>query len=292
MAETLKAYYWLAKPGIVYGNALTVIAGAFFGAAVMGQLDLVHFLAVLVGTSLVIASACAVNNVIDRDIDRRMKRTQWRAMVTGAITPKAGLVYGTVLGILGFAVLIFLTNWLTVVLGAIAYVFYVVIYGIAKRASEHGTLVGTIPGALPPVAGYAAMTNHLDVAMAIIFVMLVFWQMVHFYAIAIYRRKDYKAAGVPVITVARGTRPALIQMVAYAAGFLVASLLLAYAGYTHWVYTIVMAIVGVWWLVDCIRAFRYKEGKALEGYAKRVFFESLFVNIAMCAMIAVGAYLP
>lgn len=292
MSDTVKTYYRLTKPGIVYGNALTVIAGAVFGTSVVRAFHLGVFAAVLIGTSLIIASACVVNNVIDRNIDRRMQRTKQRALVTGAVRPTTALWYGASLGIVGFALLILWTNWLTVILGVIAYVFYVVLYGITKRTTEHGTLVGSVSGALPPVAGYTAMTNRLDEAALIIFFMLVFWQMVHFYAIAIYRRKEYKAAGVPILTVVRGNRPALIQMVVYAFGFLIVSVLLAFADYTHWAYAIIMACAGVWWLIVCVRAFCYKEGNALDAYAKRIFFISLIINLIMCVMLAVGPYLP
>jgi heme o synthase len=286
-----RRYYQLTKPGIVYGNALTVIAG-FFLAGSVAPLRIVSFIGVLAGTSLVIASACVINNIIDRRIDKNMARTSKRSLVTGDINVTPAVMYGIVLGIIGFGLLIWLTNLLTLLLGALAYVVYIVLYGISKRKSEHGTLVGSIAGALPPVAGYTAITNRFDIGMVTLFVMLVFWQMAHFYAIAIYRRDEYKKAGVPILTVVRGNRAALIQMVIYVFGFLLASLELVVSGFTHCIYAAIMAAVSIVWLVMSVRAFKYKEGKALNQYARRLFFVSLIVNLVMCTMIAIGGYLP
>jgi len=286
-----RRYYRLTKPGIVYGNALTVIAG-FLLATTVVPASFSAFVGVLFGTSLVIASACVINNIIDRRLDINMERTRNRSLVTGEILVPAAIIYGAALGLIGFALLIGLTNWLTFLLGLLAYFFYIVVYGIAKRKSEHGTLVGSISGALPPVAGYTALTNRFDIGMIALFVILVFWQMAHFYAIAIYRQKEYKVAGVPILTVARGVRPALIQMTVYVFGFWLASLDLVVAGFTHWTYAIVMTAVSAVWFVMCLRAFRYEEGDALNKYARRLFFVSLVVNLVMCAMIAFGGYLP
>ncbi len=286
-----RRYYHLTKPGIVYGNALTIVAG-YFLAASFTRFSTPAFIGVMAGTSLVIASACVINNIIDRHIDVKMARTKLRELVTGDVSVGPAMIFGITLGFIGFGLLIGLTNWLTVGMGMIAYFFYIVIYGVAKRHSEHGTLVGSIAGALPPVAGYTALTNRLDVGVVALFVMLVFWQMAHFYAIAIYRQKEYKAAGVPILTVTRGVRPALIQMIVYVLGFWVASLELALAGFTHWTYAVVMTAVSAWWFVMSLRSFRYKEGGSLNSYSRRLFFVSLVVNVVMCVMVALGGYLP
>ncbi len=286
-----RRYYRLTKPGIVYGNILTVIAG-FFLAASVKAINITTFIGVVAGVALIIASACVINNIIDRNIDQKMSRTKKRSLVTGEIKVKHAIIYGVILGIIGFGVLLWLTNTLTFLLGVIAYFFYVVVYGITKRTTEHGTLVGSIPGALPPVAGYTALTDRLDIGIIALFIMLIFWQMAHFYAIAIYRRDEYRAAGIPLLTVVRGVRPALIQMTIYIIGFIVASLDLVIAGYTHWTYAIVMTIVGLIWFGMSLRAFTFKEGEALNAYSRRLFSFSLIVNITMCIMIAVGGYLP
>src|ERR1041384_3718203 len=102
-----------------------------------------------------------------------MSRTHQRALVTGQISGRAALIYGSLLGISGFLILALFTNWLVFGLGLISIIFYVLIYGLAKRRSVHGTLVGSVPGATPPVAGYLAVTNHIDSGALILFLILV-----------------------------------------------------------------------------------------------------------------------
>ena len=199
MTTPLKDYYYLIKPGIIYGNAINTAAGFFLAAK--GNIDFLLLLKTLGGSSLIIASACVFNNYIDRDIDSKMTRTKNRTLVRGAVPDPIALLYGSLLGVIGFGVLIIYTNVLTVLVGATGMFFYVVMYSIWKRRSPYGTLVGSISGAVPPVAGYSAVTNSLDVGALILFLVLVFWQMPHFYAIAIRRREEYKEAGIPVLPV-------------------------------------------------------------------------------------------
>lgn len=292
MAFSVQArrYYQLIKPGIVMSNGLTAAAGFLFAASQVA-FDVWAGFGVLAGTMLVIASACVINNIIDRKIDIRMERTKKRSLVTGEISIPGAVTFAVVMGVLGFTALALLTNWLTFAVGVVAYVFYIVIYGYAKRTSEHGTLVGSVPGALPPVAGYTALTNQLDVAAFILFLMLVTWQMAHFYAIAIYRRKEYARAKVPILTVVRGNKPAMEQMIIYIGAFLLVSANLTVAGYTGALFAVVIVAVGALWLIKAIKAFNLKD-ESLEKAARKLFRFSLLVNLTMCAAIAAGGYLP
>jgi protoheme IX farnesyltransferase len=286
----IKTYYQLVKPGIVYGNALTIIAGFFLATSTV-SFHLSVLLGVLIGTSIIIASACVMNNVIDRRIDKLMARTKNRAIVSGEVSVVNAVTYSVILGVVGFVILALSTNWLTFVLGMIAYIFYVVIYGISKRSTEHGTLIGSVSGALPPVAGYTAVTNRIDLGAMILFIILVFWQMAHFYAIAIYRRKEYARAHIPILTVTRGIRPARIQIVMYIVGFILASIDLSFARYTGLIYAVVIIIVGLWWLIVSVQQFSTTDEKLQVRHAKKLFRISLIVNLVMCLMIAIGGYL-
>jgi protoheme IX farnesyltransferase len=140
----IRAYYELVKPGIVYSNALTAAAGFLFAAR--GSVDFGIFVTLIAGTSLIISSACVFNNYIDRGIDSKMARTKNRAIASGKISGRNALIYAAALGFLGF-VLLTKTNVLTLFIGVGAFIGYVVLYGITKRKSVHGTLVGTFPGA-------------------------------------------------------------------------------------------------------------------------------------------------
>jgi protoheme IX farnesyltransferase len=282
MTSLLKNYYYMTKPGIVRGNLLTVIAG--FLLASQGVIDTKTFLGVVIGTALVIASACVVNNYIDRDIDRKMERTKKRALVTGAVSLRSATLFALILGCIGFGLLLALTNPLTFYVGVLAYVFYVVIYGVAKRASYHGTLVGTIPGALPPVAGYVAVTGALDLAAVILFFIIVFWQMPHFYAIAIYRRKDYRAAGIPVISLVKGIAATKRAIMWYIVAFAISAVCLAVAGYVGLTYVVTMVALSVLWFALGLRGLRKASGDA---WAKMMFRFSLIVTLVFSVLISV-----
>ena len=125
-----KDFYYLAKPGIVRGNMLSLAAGYILAATLYG-FDLLALVGVLIGTACVIASGCVFNNYLDRSIDAKMKRTKERALVLHTVSNRAALLYGSGLGLVGFASLWFLTNPLTTLIGLVGFVWYVVIYGFA-----------------------------------------------------------------------------------------------------------------------------------------------------------------
>lgn len=284
----LKTYYYLTKPGIIYGNALAALAG--FLLASKSHIDFWLLLAVLLGVSLVIASGCVFNNYIDRGIDEKMSRTKRRALVRGVIKGRHALIYATFLGISGFVVLLVYTNLLTVMVGVVGLVDYVILYGYSKRRSVHGTLIGSISGATPPVAGYVAATDRLDVGAVLLFLILVFWQMPHFYAIAMYRLKDYTAAGLPVLPVERGSRVTKRSILAYIILFTTACVLLTVYGYTGYVFLIAMIVLGGVWIWKGLRGWRDAQDDA--RWARGMFFHSLLVLVAFCVLISATVVLP
>jgi protoheme IX farnesyltransferase len=216
-----------------------------------------------------------------------MKRTQGRALVTKDISVRSALIYALVLGIVGFASLIIYTNWLTAWLGAIGVVSYVIIYGYAKRTTRWGTLVGTISGAVPPVAGYTAATGRLDVAALLLFLLLVAWQMPHFYAIAIFRQKEYAAAGIPVWPIVKGLAGTRLQIIGYTLLFTALVPLLTLYGYTGLTYLVVMVAISLWWLRTIL-----KKHSNTERWARTLFGQSLLVLMVLSCMLALGPRLP
>ena len=281
----LKAYYRLAKPGIVYGNLLT--AGAGFLLAAKGTIDGRLFIVFLGGIALVMASACVFNNILDRNIDKKMKRTKLRATVTGEISPQSAAIYGAILGMVGFW-LLSQVNWLVFWLGVVAHVLYVVVYGIAKRKSVYGTLVGAIPGAMPPMAGYAAVMSGLDAGAWLLFCIMVAWQMPHFYSIAIFRRKEYEAAHIPVLSVVKGIVSTRRQMLVYVSLFAILALLLSCFGYTGVLFALVMAILSFIWLFKIRRGIHAKDN---DKWARALFGYSLKVLLVFCVMLSIEAWI-
>lgn len=236
-----------------------------------------------------IASACVFNNYIDRDIDKLMARTKMRALAKGSVSGRSAIIYASLLGVAGFLVLAVYTNWLTVFLGILALVVYVVIYGFTKRRSVHGTLVGSISGALPLVAGYCAVNGRFDTAAVILFFILVFWQMPHFYAIAVYRFSDYKAAKMPVLPVKKGIPAAKKQIIFYILAFIASAAGLSLFGYTGYTYLAVMLVLGLMWLKLAIKGFGAADDRV---WARQLFRFSLVVLVVLSVFISFGGVLP
>ena len=158
--DGFKRYLLITKPGIIMGNLISVLGGFFLAAN--GSQSLQLLLMTLMGVSLVIASGCVFNNYIDRDIDGLMERTRNRVLVKGLISPRASLIYASLLGVAG-VVLLGQINGLAALLGGLGFVVYVGLYSLwLKRRSVYGTLVGSLSGAMPPVIGYCAVRGEFD----------------------------------------------------------------------------------------------------------------------------------
>lgn len=287
MERHTRSYLQLMKPGITLSNTMTAAAGYFLAASHHG-FKWTSLIGVLGGVALIIASACVVNNMTDRDLDGKMKRTKGRELAAGKISLTAASIYALVLGAGGFLLLFEWTNLKTVALGVLAYLWYVVVYAVAKRTTPLSTIIGGVCGALPPVAGYVAVTNNIDVVAWTVFGLMMVWQLPHFYAIAIFRRSDYKQAGLPVWSVRYGnasTKAQIFFWVIIFALLIPLPMLFHAAGY---VYFLVMLGISMYWIYEGARFYRELSD---EKWAKRMFGISLLALLAMSAAFAVGGYL-
>ena len=165
--EYCKHFLLLTKPGIIIGNLLTAIVG--FNLASKGGFDGYLFISMIEGLAFVIASACVLNNIIDRELDKKMIRTQNRCLPKGVISPLVALIFASLLGILGVLILSVYTNGLTLIMALMGFIFYVLIYTFVKYKTSYGTLIGSIAGAIPPLVGYSAMTHRIDCGALILF---------------------------------------------------------------------------------------------------------------------------
>lgn len=283
----IREYYNLIKPGIIYGNSITVIAG--FLLASKGQpFDLSVFLGVLIGISFVMAGGCIFNNCFDRDIDARMQRTKNRALVKKTISLRGALIYGCVLSLVGFLLLYFYTNMLTLAIAVFGFFVYTVIYTMYfKRSSLHSTLVGAFSGAVPPVIGYVAVTNNIDIVAVVLFLILVTWQMGHAFAIALYRLDDYTKADIYVLPVKKGVHSTKLQVVVYVVLFGVATFLLPLFVPLGKVYVYVLVVLSCAWLLYAVRGFFIKNIDE-QSWAKNMFKLSLVVLLGFCVSIGGG----
>jgi heme o synthase len=287
MKEKIKNYYHLTKPGIIRGNLMTAAAGFFLAAK--QEIEIKLLLATLLGTALIIAASCVINNFIDRKIDEKMSRTQKRALVTGVIGLKQALAYAGVLLAGGFLALASFTNWLTVAVGLAGFLAYVGLYSLFKRRSAYGTLVGSVSGAMPPLAGYVAVSNQLDTTALILFLILCFWQMPHFYAIAIYRKEEYAAAGLPVWPIKHGLASTRRQMIVFMVFYLLALVLLKIYGSAGLIFLIVNLSLGLAWLWFGLNKSAKQD---YVKWAKQIFGLSLLVLMTFSVSLYFNAWLP
>lgn len=283
MLALLKQYLNLAKPGIVFGNLISVTGGFFLASR--GDIDLALYFATALGVSLVIASGCVFNNYIDRDIDQKMERTRNRVLAQGLVSPAHAIVYACVLGVAGVALLYAATNTLAVMLVLMGFVVYVGLYSLwLKRGSVYGTLVGSLSGAAPPVVGYCAVSNEFDAGAAILLLIFSLWQMPHSYAIAIFRFNDYQAANIPVLPVIKGISAAKRQIVLYIAAFVVATLMLTLSGYAGYSYFVVAALSGAYWLWMGVSGYKAADDRV---WARKLFTFSIISITMLSVMMSV-----
>jgi len=195
----MRDYIALTKPRITWLILMSTGVGYFFGAK-SGW----HFLALLhtvIGTGLIASGTAALNQWYERDADSKMKRTQGRPLPAGRLTPRNALIFAVLISAGGFAELFFGVNALSAWLGLFTLASYLFIYTPLKQRSPHSTTIGAIPGAMPPLIGYAAASGTLTWDAWILFAILFLWQFPHFYAIAWMYREDYERAGIRMLPV-------------------------------------------------------------------------------------------
>ncbi|USN97001.1 MAG: protoheme IX farnesyltransferase [Candidatus Nomurabacteria bacterium] len=284
MERRTKSYLQLIKPGITLSNSMTAAAGFFLAASQFG-FSWSRFAGTIGGVALIIASACVVNNIYDRNIDAKMSRTKGREIASGHITLQMAALYAMALGSLGLWLLYTFTNQTTVLLGLLSYFWYVVVYSVAKRTTPLSTVIGAVCGALPPMAGYAALAGKIDDTAWVLFWVLMVWQLPHFYAIAIFRENDYRKANLPVWSVLLGAENTKAQILFWVAVFTIVVALPSVIGATGNIYLTVMLALSVYWLAQGVWYYRREK---TDRWAKRMFGISLVVLLTFCAMISVG----
>lgn len=273
-------YYLLTKPGIILGNLITVTAGFLLASTV--KIDLSLLLSTLIGIAFIIASACVFNNYIDRAIDQKMVRTKKRALVLGVISEEKALLFATSLGIIGGGILFFATNLLTLLVASLGFFVYVILYSLWKGHTIYGTAIGSIAGATPPVVGYCAVSNQFDMGASILFMMMILWQMPHFYAIAMLHLEDYKRANIPLLPILKGSLRTKIHSILYIAAFIIVASLLTFFDYTGALYLAVALGLGFLWLYTAIKGIKSSNDQL---WGKQMFRLSLLMINGLCFMI-------
>lgn len=259
--DKVRALYHLTKPGITRMVVLTTTAGYFLAIpnfvtiqSLGGQI--LHFLCTVIGTVMTCAGSCMLNNYIERDFDKLMKRTINRGTVTGIVQPRSVLLLGIALCFLGIIVLSNI-NTLTMILAIATIVSYVFLYTPLKRVTTLSLFVGAIPGALPPLGGYTAVTSSIDATALILFSVLFLWQLPHFLALSWMYKQDYQRGGFKMTAVndVNGTSVAT-QMIVYCIMLVVTAPLLTMTQATGYIYGAVSFLLGLIFLYFSVNFFR------------------------------------
>jgi protoheme IX farnesyltransferase len=273
----------LTKPGIIFGNLLPCVAGFLLASSGVFNASIIY---VILGTMLVIASGCVFNNYIDQDIDKLMERTKLRPLITQKISPKEALIFGTLLGILGIIILYFKVNALSSICGIIGLFVYVILYSIfTKRTTTVGVYIGAISGAMPPLIGYTAVSGSIDGAAILLFLLLVIWQMPHFFAISVFNANDYKKAGIITIFNTYGERYTKINILIYTILFVLINASFTLLGYTGLIHLISALFLGIYWVWIGICGFKTQN---ITKWSKKIFFISLIIIISTSITLSFG----
>lgn len=257
----MRAYIELTKPRITWLILMSTGIGYFFGLpgapSWAGFLSAVHLwpmLHTLVGTGLMASGTAALNQWFEREADRRMRRTAARPLPTGRVSAGRALAFGVTLSVAGFAELWFGANRLAGLVGAFTLVTYLFCYTPLKQRTWWSTTVGAIPGALPPVIGYAAAAGILDRHAAALAAILFLWQFPHFYAIAWMYKDDYARAGIRMLPVIeKDGRWTARQIVLYGMALIPVSLTPVFLGMSGAIYAVGALALGLWFLYSGVR---------------------------------------
>ncbi|MBE0643978.1 MAG: protoheme IX farnesyltransferase [Bacteroidetes bacterium] len=281
--DTLSAYYELTKPGITLMVVISTAAG-FYLALPRDFLTLEYallFVLTVVGTALVSAGSCVLNHVMEHDHDREMKRTMFRPIPAGKISYTSALVYGIGLAAAGLALLLW-AQPLTAALAALTVVLYLGVYTPMKRKTQLATLIGGIPGALPPLGGYATISGEISIEAFVLFMILFLWQMPHFLSLAWMYRKDYERGGFPMLTVLDGSGMVVARhIISYTLMLLLFSLMLTVLSVTGVVYFTGALLLGAAFVAMGVRFFIDRSNTN----ARTVLLSSYFYLLALITLM-------
>lgn len=293
LRETIQAYVALTKPRIIELLLVTTVPAMVLAARGIPRLDLVLW--TLVGGSLAAGCANAINQVLERDIDERMARTRRRPLPSHRVEPANALLFAVGLGGVALVVLAWFVNLLAAFLTLLAIGVYVVVYTLLlKRTTPQNIVIGGAAGALPPVIGWAAVTGRIDLPAFVLFALVFAWTPPHFWALALRVRRDYEAAGIPMLPVVRGVPETARQIVLYALLVVAISLVLFSVGRLGPIYLIAAVGLGavfVWRAVGLWRRSASPDG-SLAGAIGLYRYSISYLSLLFLALAVDTLLLP
>ncbi|CAA3710493.1 Protoheme IX farnesyltransferase [Candidatus Portiera aleyrodidarum] len=281
-----KNYFLIIKPKILIGNLISILGGIFLSY----NWTIKILLGSLLGIILIIASSCIINNYIDLDIDSIMLRTNNRVLIKEFIFTKKAINYAYILFVLGITILYKTTNILVTSLSLIGIVIYILMYSLYyKRNSAYSTLIGSLSGSLPPIMGYCSISNNIDLAAIIIFLIHFLWQIPHSYSIALLKKNEYMLATIPIFPTSKGLLITKQHIIIYILCFIFAEIMLFFNGFTGFMYLTSMTFSSIYWLI--VSLLTYKSDR-VEVLSNKIFLISIFIIICFNLMIFIDVKQP
>lgn len=290
LARKIRAYIHLTKPQVIELLLVATAPTMMFAAKGMPSFWLI--IHTLVGGAMAAGASGAFNCYIDRDIDRKMKRTEKRPLVTGELTDKEALVFAWVLAVVSIIYLTVLVNPLSGFLGLVAILLYVVFYSLfLKKRTAQNIVWGGLAGCMPVLIAWAAVENTLSWAAFVLFTVIFLWTPPHYWPLSMKYAEDYQAAGVPMLGAIASAKSVSVQVVLYGWAMVICSLLLVPLGGAGWVYMLTALAVGGWFLYHCHKLHRLAIAeKATSRTAMTVFHGSITYLTVLFIAVAVDPF--
>ncbi|MEM9027016.1 MAG: heme o synthase [Pseudomonadota bacterium] len=280
---TVRDFYQLLKPRVMS----LVIFTAFVGMiSAPGQLHPVLATIALLAIAVGAGAAGALNMWYEADIDSRMARTAARPIPRGSVTPDEALAFGSVLAVLSVLTLSLLVNYTAGALLAVTIGFYVFVYTMwLKRRTPQNIVIGGAAGAFPPVVGWAAVSGSISLESVLLFLLIFVWTPPHFWALALYRCRDYERVGIPMMPVVAGPDATRRQILWYSLLMAPLGVAPAFTALAGPVYLVGASVLGIWFIVRAVAVYRIREGRAADHAAQQLFRFSIFYLFALFAGI-------
>ena len=275
----------LMKPRVMSLVVFTALTGIVLAPDPMHPvLAVIALICIAVGAG----ASGALNMWYDADIDALMQRTASRPIPRGHVTPDEALTFGTILAVGSVATLGLIVNWVAGALLAFTIAFYVLVYTMwLKRRTPQNIVIGGAAGAFPPIVGWAAATGSVSVESILLFLIIFMWTPPHFWALALYRTRDYSRAGVPMLPVVAGPDETRKQIVIYSALLVPLALSPAFIGFAGGLYVLVAITLGAIFLALALAVYRTREGRDADRAAKQLFAFSILYLFGLFAMLLI-----
>ena len=279
--QYIKDYTTLTKPKVNLLLVITALSAIFLASENLPSIQVL--LAVIVGGTFASGGAGAINHSIDKDIDNTMKRTSKRPVAGERISKSNALIFGILLNVASFIILTVLTNVLAATMAISGTLFYVIIYSMwLKKKTFHNIVIGGAAGCFPPLVGWAAVTGNLSLSALYLFAIIFFWTPPHFWALALYKSKDYESAGIPMLHVVSGKEETIRQVLLYTIVLLPVSMLPWLIGIATTFWAAFAGAMGVIFVILAIRLWFDQT----DCTAKRMFrFSMLYLTFLFATLI-------